>query len=171
MFLLMFLCSLIFWAMAYNMGNVFLSRFQTYSPHWNTIEITVLWQAAVMRRRKGHLHWIFQLSDRSRGLIEVEAISPCRSACVQAKEMPLLGKQLCFMLIFICTLKSSTTIVENLDSCVRGPGSFSEAMHLQFLLTIVKLGRMVSTCNLTCSRLRVGKCLRHLKELVWTAAQ
>lgn len=78
---------------------------------------------------------------------------------------PLLGKQLSFMLIFIYTLKSPITIVENLDRCVRWPWSFPEAMHLQFLLTISKLSRMASTCNLTCNRLRSRQMSKTYKRI------
>jgi len=52
------------------------------------------------------------------------------------RQMPLLGTQLYFLLIFRFTSKSPKTIVGNLDSCVSCPGSFSEAMHLQFQLSI-----------------------------------
>lgn len=74
------------------------------------------------------------------------------------------GFHMCLMLVFTCTLKSPITIAGNLDWCVRWPGSFSEGMHLQFLLNITKLSRMAITCNLTCNRLRSKQMSKSFKK-------
>lgn len=130
---LVFLCFLVFWALAYNMGNFLsLGGVPDIFTILQKIEIRVLRWAAVMRMRKRGLHWIFQLSDRNRSLIEVEGILSSGRACVQAKEIPLLAKQLCFMLIFIGTLKSPITIVGNLDGVLGDPDHFLKLCTCNF---------------------------------------